>query len=234
MSMKRSKQRNSGSSRSDDDDSDVWAKPAEPEPDVGRGRVEARRVVRPVRHVVAVREGRPHLAPEVRQGPRARRRADAHRGPLPGRQEEARARRSVILELRRARLRSVGAGVAGVARVRASMSPALGLAWARALPAVTLVPAFGLRAVPGPARPAMALALAACIFPALAPVAHTSSAPWMVLRSSRQRAACPWPSRPPCRSGPRPWRAGSPTPCAKRRNCSTCRQSRIARRPSPS
>jgi flagellar biosynthetic protein FliR len=58
--------------------------------------------------------------------------------------------------------------------------PALGLAWARAMPVVTLVPAFGLRAVPGPARPAMALALAAGIFPALAPVAHTSSAPWLV------------------------------------------------------
>ena len=32
MSMKRTKQRSSGSSRSDDDDSNVWAKPAEPEP----------------------------------------------------------------------------------------------------------------------------------------------------------------------------------------------------------
>ncbi len=33
MSMKRSKQRSSGtSSRSDDDDDSVWAKPAEPEP----------------------------------------------------------------------------------------------------------------------------------------------------------------------------------------------------------
>jgi hypothetical protein len=32
MSMKRSKQRNSGPQRSSDDDSPVWAKPAEPEP----------------------------------------------------------------------------------------------------------------------------------------------------------------------------------------------------------
>jgi hypothetical protein len=32
MSMKRSKQRNSGAGRSDEDDSPVWAKPAEPEP----------------------------------------------------------------------------------------------------------------------------------------------------------------------------------------------------------
>jgi hypothetical protein len=32
MSMKRSKQRNSASSRSDEEGSPVWAKPAEPEP----------------------------------------------------------------------------------------------------------------------------------------------------------------------------------------------------------
>ncbi len=57
--------------------------------------------------------------------------------------------------------------------------PALGLAWARALPTVTLVPAFGLRALPAPGRPAMALALAACIFPALAPVAHDPATPWV-------------------------------------------------------
>ena len=58
---------------------------------------------------------------------------------------------------------------------------ALGLAWARAMPAVTLVPAFGLRALPAPARAVMALAFAACVFPALAPVAATSSLPWIVL-----------------------------------------------------
>jgi flagellar biosynthetic protein FliR len=58
---------------------------------------------------------------------------------------------------------------------------ALGLAWARAMPAVTLVPAFGLRAVPAPARAVMGLALAASIFPALAPVAAGSRAPWVVL-----------------------------------------------------
>ena len=34
---------------------------------------------------------------------------------------------------------------------------ALGLAWARVTPAVTLVPAFGLRALPAPARAVMAL-----------------------------------------------------------------------------
>lgn len=45
---------------------------------------------------------------------------------------------------------------------------ALGRAWARALPVVTLVPAFGLRAVPAPARVAMALGLMAGVAPALA------------------------------------------------------------------
>jgi type III secretory pathway component EscT len=56
----------------------------------------------------------------------------------------------------------------------------LGLAWARALPVVTLVPAFGLRAVVGPARPVMALALAASIVPAVAPLDAVSDRPWLV------------------------------------------------------
>ena len=56
---------------------------------------------------------------------------------------------------------------------------ALGLAWARALPVVTLVPAFGLRALPVPARGVIALAFAMCIFPAVAPMeAH---GPWALL-----------------------------------------------------
>ncbi len=46
---------------------------------------------------------------------------------------------------------------------------ALGLAWARAMPAIALVPAFGLRALPAPARGVLALAFGACIFPAIAP-----------------------------------------------------------------
>jgi flagellar biosynthetic protein FliR len=58
---------------------------------------------------------------------------------------------------------------------------ALGLAWARAMPAVTIVPAFGLRALPVPARAVMGLALAASIFPALAPVEGASSQPWALL-----------------------------------------------------
>lgn len=43
------------------------------------------------------------------------------------------------------------------------------LGMARATPAVTLVPAFGLAAVPAPTRLVLALALGACIAPALAP-----------------------------------------------------------------
>jgi flagellar biosynthesis protein FliR len=46
----------------------------------------------------------------------------------------------------------------------------VGLAWARATPAVTLVPAFGLKALPTAARAVLGVALAAAIFPALPPV----------------------------------------------------------------
>ncbi len=60
---------------------------------------------------------------------------------------------------------------------------ALGLAWARAMPAVTIVPAFGLRALPAPARAVIALALAGSVFPALAPQAAlaSGSTPWALL-----------------------------------------------------
>jgi flagellar biosynthesis protein FliR len=44
---------------------------------------------------------------------------------------------------------------------------ALGLAWARTLPVVTLVPAFGLRALPTSARAVIALALALSVVPAV-------------------------------------------------------------------
>jgi flagellar biosynthetic protein FliR len=57
---------------------------------------------------------------------------------------------------------------------------ALGLAWARVMPTVTIVPAFGLRALPTPARAVLGLALAASIFPALAPVAR-GEGPWVLL-----------------------------------------------------
>jgi len=43
----------------------------------------------------------------------------------------------------------------------------LGMAWARAAPAVVLVPAFGLNALPAPVRGIFGVALAAAIFPAL-------------------------------------------------------------------
>jgi type III secretory pathway component EscT len=62
---------------------------------------------------------------------------------------------------------------------------AVGLAWARALPAVAIVPAFGLRALPPAARAVFALALAAVVFPALSwmhppgPGSHSPTlAPW--------------------------------------------------------
>ena len=58
---------------------------------------------------------------------------------------------------------------------------ALGLAWARVMPAVVLVPAFGLRALPAPARAVLGLALAATVFPAVAPVSAPESRPWLLL-----------------------------------------------------
>ena len=54
----------------------------------------------------------------------------------------------------------------------------LGLSWARVTPSVILIPAFGLGAVPGPTRTAFALALAACIAPALRPLAEASTLPF--------------------------------------------------------
>ncbi len=54
---------------------------------------------------------------------------------------------------------------------------AWGLAWARVAPTIALVPAFGLRALPGPARAVLALGMAAMIAPALRPMAE-SEGPW--------------------------------------------------------
>ena len=56
---------------------------------------------------------------------------------------------------------------------------AWGLAWARVSPTVTLVPAFGLRALPGPARVVLGLALAASITPALVH-APATNLPWAI------------------------------------------------------
>ncbi len=74
----------------------------------------------------------------------------------------------------------IGAVVDTFARAGIDLAP-LGLAWARAMPAVTLVPGFGLRALPAPARMVLGLALAACIFPALTPGAAASTLPWPLL-----------------------------------------------------
>jgi type III secretory pathway component EscT len=59
---------------------------------------------------------------------------------------------------------------------------AIGLAWARVFPTVTLVPAFGLRALPAAGRGVLGLALAAGIYPALAPlVGSRPGVPWIAL-----------------------------------------------------
>ena len=56
--------------------------------------------------------------------------------------------------------------------------PSLALAWARVTPIVAIVPAFGLRALPGPARMAMGLLFAVAIAPAVH--AHAANGPWFV------------------------------------------------------
>jgi type III secretory pathway component EscT len=59
---------------------------------------------------------------------------------------------------------------------------ALGLAWSRVMPTVVIVPAFGLRALPSPARAVLALALAAAIYPAVTPIVIAQRAtPWFLL-----------------------------------------------------
>jgi flagellar biosynthesis protein FliR len=60
----------------------------------------------------------------------------------------------------------------------------VGLGFARAMPAVTLVPAFGLKAIPAPLRMTLALALAVVIAPAVAPASFDlaqTPTPWPVL-----------------------------------------------------
>lgn len=58
---------------------------------------------------------------------------------------------------------SILEGVASVFQSAGIDLAALGLAWARVLPIVVIVPAFGLRALPVPARAVIGLALAAAI-----------------------------------------------------------------------
>lgn len=58
----------------------------------------------------------------------------------------------------------------------------LTLAWARFAPTLAIVPAFGLKALPVPARAILGVALAAGISPALAPlVIDRPTTPWLVL-----------------------------------------------------
>lgn len=58
----------------------------------------------------------------------------------------------------------------------------LGLAWARFAPTLAIVPAFGLRALPTPARGILGVALAAAIYPSLEPIlVDRPSTPWFVL-----------------------------------------------------
>lgn len=58
----------------------------------------------------------------------------------------------------------------------------IGLAWARFAPTLAIVPAFGLKALPGPARAILGVALAAGIAPALAPIAmERPDVPWVAL-----------------------------------------------------
>ncbi len=69
---------------------------------------------------------------------------------------------------------------------------AVGFAWARVLPAVTLVPAFGLRALPAPIRGVVALGLAASIFPALLPFSRArTDTMWGVAMFEQMLAGVP-------------------------------------------
>jgi type III secretory pathway component EscT len=55
----------------------------------------------------------------------------------------------------------------------------LGLGWARAAPVVAIVPAFGLRALPGPVRAIFGLAMAAAIAPAVGADPTLASRGWV-------------------------------------------------------
>ena len=58
----------------------------------------------------------------------------------------------------------------------------IGLAWARFAPTLAIVPAFGLKALPTPARGILGLALAAGIYPALVPIViERTQTPWFIL-----------------------------------------------------
>jgi type III secretory pathway component EscT len=66
----------------------------------------------------------------------------------------------------------------------------LGLAWARVTPSVALIPAFGLRALPAPARAVLAVALALSVAPALSAVPD-SGLPWPVALAAEMAKGVP-------------------------------------------
>lgn len=69
---------------------------------------------------------------------------------------------------------------------------ALGLAWARAMPSVVIVPAFGLKALPQAARAVIALALAGTIFPALVATPEADAhVPWALALMGQVLAGLP-------------------------------------------
>ncbi len=55
---------------------------------------------------------------------------------------------------------------------------ALARSWARALPAITLVPVFALRGLPAPFRFMIAILIAACVAPAWPSLSETGGASW--------------------------------------------------------
>jgi type III secretory pathway component EscT len=67
----------------------------------------------------------------------------------------------------------------------------LGLAWARVMPTVAIVPAFGLRALPTPARAVMALVLAAVILPSMTPAPAGVAQHWVVLVATEAAGGLP-------------------------------------------
>ena len=79
-----------------------------------------------------------------------------------------------------------------VANARRFDLGALGIAWARALPTVIAVPAFGLRALPLPMRAIIGAVIAVAIFPAMIPLASArASEPWVLLAIEQVVAGVP-------------------------------------------
>ncbi|MGH7284206.1 MAG: flagellar biosynthetic protein FliR [Polyangiaceae bacterium] len=76
-----------------------------------------------------------------------------------------------------------------VANARGVDLAALGVAWARALPTVILVPAFGLRALPMPLRAILGAVIAIAIFPAMIPLAASRAGEPPVLLAFEQIVA---------------------------------------------